>query len=483
MDIRTKLVFTLVAVALGSMLAIGAFSYRSARNLILELRLAQLDGLVQTREAAIEELFDGWRDRARLIASRTQLRASLDVHNRNRDPQARARIERILSDALESVTAVRQLVVYGWDDVLVAEVGSGDGLETPNPLPPLVGPESTSMYRSSTVGDDGEVLVIFQATMRLNDASIGTLRMVLAAEELAQLAANHRGLGETGETLIVMDDGGNRPRVLHPPRHAVSNSQIGELGTSGDALLAQALSGDEDIHTGAYPDYRGEPVWAATRYLEEPGWGLVVKVDEDEHLAPIHELRRQTTELGITLAAFAILLGTILGLQFARPIHELAGAAERISEGRLETRVAVRGQDEVAALSRTFNQMAEGLERRVSDLREFQSFFDRSLDLLCIAGTDGYFKRINPAFTRVLGWEREQLLNAPFIDFVHPEDVEKTKAEVARLSDGLPTVSFENRYRCADGSYRRLLWNAFPDPESGRLYAIARAVPEGSREG
>ncbi|NNM33171.1 MAG: HAMP domain-containing protein [Gemmatimonadetes bacterium] len=478
MDMRTKLVFTLVGVALASMLAIGTFSYWSARDLILELRLAQLDGLAQTRQAAIEELFDGWRDRARLIASRTQLRASLDRYNRTGDPEARDTIERILTDAQESVTAVRSLGVFGDDDRLVVQIGATGGPPMPDSLPHLSGLQSTSMYRSNTWSRNGEVLLTFSAAMRLDDEIVGTLHMVLSPEGLAALAADHQGLGDTGETLITTDDGSGGTRILHPVRHPEAQSMDGPLATAGDELLAVALSGGPRVQTGSYLDYRGEPVWAATRYLEEPGWGLVVKVDEAEHVAPIRELRQDMTQLGITLAAFAILLGTVLGLQFARPIHDLARAAERISGGDLSTRVQIRGQDEVAALSRTFNQMTAGLERRVEELREFQTFFDRSLDLLCIASTDGYFKRVNPAFERVLGWSPRELLEKPFVEFVHPEDVETTVAEVAQLAEGRPTVSFENRYRRADGSYARLLWNTYPDPHSGLLYAIARAIPD-----
>ncbi len=109
---------------------------------------------------------------------------------------------------------------------------------------------------------------------------------------------------------------------------------------------------------------------------------------------------------------------------------------------------------------------------------ELESFFRLSLDMLAVADFEGRFKRLNPVWERVLGWSREQLMARPYLDFVHPEDREATAAEAAGLSRGLETLSFTNRYRCADGSYRWLLWNSTPDPERRRIYAAARDVTE-----
>jgi PAS domain S-box-containing protein len=82
----------------------------------------------------------------------------------------------------------------------------------------------------------------------------------------------------------------------------------------------------------------------------------------------------------------------------------------------------------------------------------------RLFDLLCIASLDGYFKNINPAFTRVLGYRAEDLPSKGFIEFVHPDDREATFAAVEQLAQGLDIVDFENRYRAADESWRWLAW-------------------------
>jgi len=114
---------------------------------------------------------------------------------------------------------------------------------------------------------------------------------------------------------------------------------------------------------------------------------------------------------------------------------------------------------------------------RVEDAYRF--FFERTLDMLCIAGTDGYFKELNPMWERVLGYTRAELCRAPFVTFVHPDDQAATLAEAQKLADqGVETIAFEKRYRHKDGTYRWLRWSASMDREHGLIYGIARDVTE-----
>jgi len=134
----------------------------------------------------------------------------------------------------------------------------------------------------------------------------------------------------------------------------------------------------------------------------------------------------------------------------------------------------------VRALPRTLRQQVTELQQELAVARQANAaFFDHALALLCTAGFDGYFKQLNPMWSRVLGFAEEELRAEPFLSFVHPDDVAATIAAAEQLgAEGRDVVSFENRYRCKDGSYRWLRWSSTPDMERGLIYAVVQDVTQ-----
>ncbi|MEM9161519.1 MAG: PAS domain S-box protein [Cyanobacteria bacterium P01_F01_bin.4] len=114
----------------------------------------------------------------------------------------------------------------------------------------------------------------------------------------------------------------------------------------------------------------------------------------------------------------------------------------------------------------------------LSHIMDDERFFQLSVDMLCIADLKGYFKRVNPAFERTLGYPTETLLTEPYLTFVHPDDQAKTLSELDKLATGAETIAFENRYRCQDGTYKWLMWTAHPDLTQQVVYASARDISD-----
>ena len=110
-------------------------------------------------------------------------------------------------------------------------------------------------------------------------------------------------------------------------------------------------------------------------------------------------------------------------------------------------------------------------------------FFDLSVDMLCMLDFNGHFKRLSPSWERTLGFTREELMSRPFIEFVHPDDRERTLNQNASVRKGGQALGFENRYLCKDGSYRWFRWNAASDSSWRVIYSVARDVTESKRAG
>ncbi|MBI3283491.1 MAG: GGDEF domain-containing protein [Burkholderiales bacterium] len=160
-------------------------------------------------------------------------------------------------------------------------------------------------------------------------------------------------------------------------------------------------------------------------------------------------------------------------------LKRLRAQAEEVEA--LRARVA-QLELEKNALLRTSGRMNEELEHYLQVKKEWDWFFDNSPDLLCIAGTDAYFKRVNPAFTETLGYSAEELLRHPFFHFVHPDDIERTQRELQKLNEGQDCINFENRYRDSAGNWHWLAWRCpGTTPNVPLIYAIARDITEQKR--
>ncbi|HMJ61165.1 MAG TPA: ATP-binding protein [Bryobacteraceae bacterium] len=110
--------------------------------------------------------------------------------------------------------------------------------------------------------------------------------------------------------------------------------------------------------------------------------------------------------------------------------------------------------------------------------RDFERFFNLIPDLACIVSTDGYFKMVNPAWEKTLGYTHEEVMSTPMLEFIHPDDLEQTLSEIAKQSRTYRTKHFVNRYRCKDGSYRIFDWTTTFNRDDSTRFGVAKDITE-----
>ncbi|MFA4876363.1 MAG: PAS domain S-box protein [Methanoregula sp.] len=141
-----------------------------------------------------------------------------------------------------------------------------------------------------------------------------------------------------------------------------------------------------------------------------------------------------------------------------------------------------KGGEPVSQFAELSNKIRYAINRKKAEeslqekIGELDRFFKSSLDLLCIADTDGNFHRLNPEWERTLGYTVSELMGKKFLDFVHPDDLAPTLDALARLGSQNTILNFENRYRHRDGSYRWIEWRSYP--YGNFIYATARDITD-----
>jgi PAS domain S-box-containing protein len=223
-----------------------------------------------------------------------------------------------------------------------------------------------------------------------------------------------------------------------------------------------------------HPDDRGATLAAEARLAAlKPRQGLAGRVWSCSEPVWIPDLRQETDSHGAEAAGqdgFRTALGVPISSQ-----EKVLGVLEFFSEAMPEPDVGL-----IEMLSTIASQVALFVEHKRTE-EELAMLFESSRDMLAIADFEGYLIRVNPAWKATLGWTAEELTSRPYKDFVHPDDQDSTVAEETSISGGASTLLFENRYRCKDGSYRWLSWNATPVVRQGLIYCSVRDVTEQKR--
>jgi PAS domain S-box-containing protein len=472
---KLTLVFVLFAAVL--LAGGGALAYVKGRQQILDSFMAELEIASAEKQAALE----GWvADRESdvvAMASSPALVAGVEelLAAPPGSPQAEAAHARVVAELRARVGPGqpyrRWLVVEPEEGRVIADSDGGEEGKYRENRPYFiygkVGPFVQNVYYSLALHAPA-----MTASAPLRDAD-GRLAAVLAARlDLANMNAiiqRRTGRRQTDDAFLV-----NTSSLFITQPRRVADPAVLSRGIHTEAVR-RCLAGEGGVILA--DDYRGVPAIVNYAWLPARNMCLIVKVDQAEAFAPVEAFGRSVI-LGAVVALLVIAAIAVgLARSITRPVLALQEGAARFGQGELDTRLPDMGADELGALAREFNRMAAALSREQTQLRRhLERMYALSSDLICAAGFDGYFKDVNPAFEKSLGYRRDELLSQPFVEFVHPDDREATLAAAASLAQGRAVAGFENRYRCKDGSWKWLFWNASSDLDEQLIYAMAHDV-------
>ncbi|MHB1143782.1 MAG: bifunctional diguanylate cyclase/phosphodiesterase [Thiobacillus sp.] len=308
------------------------------------------------------------------------------------------------------------------------------------------------------------------------EGAIGAIALQLDVHKLMTVTTDRIGLGQTGETVLAQKDG-NEAYYTAPLRHVRNAAYRYRVPLEKAAPpMRQALAGNNNH--GIVRDYAGIEVVAAWRHLPALDWGMVVKIDAEEALAPAVRLRRFTY---LALALFLLFSGGaayFLGRRFSRPIQTLTGAADRIAAGDLRQRVPQGERGEFERLARAFNHMADALaesrenlevqvEARSQELRALttlqNAILDRAGALVLVLDREGRIRRFNRACEELTQYAFAEVEGRFVWDlFLTPEERETVHAEAFSAQVRNPQAlrsTYTNHWVARDGTRRLIEWS------------------------
>ena len=325
----------------------------------------QLSALSLIALNRIESANDRIEDNLRLISSRTQLRISMSelntASNSKRDKHIE-KIQRLLTDAQNSISEIRGIFVY---DIQKSLVFTTNAKIRESEIILRTGDQIKLVLKRI----DDQLIVIASDTLVLNGQIIGFIVIVCKGDYITDLIKDRSGLGKTGEWLFALRKENGDALFAVPLKYDTDAAFKRRVSMSRtDVPIIPAISGEEIIMENA-PDYRGVPVMASTRYLKKPKWGLVVKIDQSEVLEPITDIKNILITVEIILILISTIIGMFLSHFIAYPVENLQKVTAKIKEGDLNSRADEKGWGEIRELSVSFNTMAETLKDLTENLQ------------------------------------------------------------------------------------------------------------------
>ncbi len=352
----------------------GLFTYTEMEQTIKSEILKKLEIVAKLKEKNFQDVFEQNKEKLNLVSSRYQLKMELDNYNTNSNKINKIASQKIMNEILNAikpeVTKFEDIIILNLSGRVVASTNDTYiGTIHTNDTYFIEGKKQnnvTILYKDK----NQELKSYLTGPLVLDDKLLGVVTIFYNLGDLLSMFKVFEEQVATGEINLVMKDSNGDALIINPLRYnpavslnlTVSKDQV-------DTPIIQSLLKNEKIFPES-KDYRGVDVLAVTRYLENLGWGLVVKMDKVEAFAPLENLKYVTILSGILVGVAIIITSTFLGNSISRPIQKLRDIMNEVAQGKFDSKIDVKGTQEIEDLAKQLEVMRFNISNTNTHLNE-----------------------------------------------------------------------------------------------------------------
>lgn len=352
----------------------GLFTYTEMEKTIKSEILKKLEIVAKLKEKNFQDVFEQNKEKLNLVSSRYQLKVELDNYNTNSNKINKIASQKIMNEILNAikpeVTKFEDIIILNLSGRVVASTNDTYiGTIHTNDTYFIEGKKQnnvTILYKDK----NQELKSYLTGPLVLNDKLLGVVTIFYNLGDLLSMFKVFEEQVATGEINLVMKDSNGDALIINPLRYNPAGSL--NLTVSKDKVdtpIIQSLLKNEKIFPES-KDYRGVDVLAVTRYLENLGWGLVVKMDKVEAFAPLENLKYVTILSGILVGVAIIITSTFLGNSISRPIQKLRDIMNEVAQGKFDSKIDVKGTQEIEDLAKQLEVMRFNISNTNTHLNE-----------------------------------------------------------------------------------------------------------------
>lgn len=438
MKLNTKISIIILEIALIPLLLTGFIANYSIQKQISQTTFSRLNSIAQIQKNRLKDSLQNKQDILSLFTTKIEILSNLYDYNQLPTPKLQKTLNDNLQAAKESAVSIQKIFLADPSGFIVASTDQrliGTNIGNLDFFNKGIQQNDVSFLKKDS--STGTIYHYLVGPLSLKTKTLGMVTIVTDANDITSLANDYTGLGSSGETLLVKKDLYGNVLFLTPVRfdpQAGLNREVSKDKTNIPSV--HAIIGEEGVFSDMV-DYRNIPIFAATRYLPTVNWGIVVKIDRSEALAPIQKLQALFIFIVASAGFLIVVIGSSVSHSITRPIRNLNLMAKKITRGNLREQIEITSHDEIADLASSFNHMTKELHDLYSNLDEKVREKTRELeagvareeailasigDGLAVVDIQGKIIYVNKAFENMLGWKKEDVVGKLMMDIVPRED-------------------------------------------------------------